>query len=188
MQYKGVTDYITQPLWDTMQIPMAGTSVLTFFTIPRGGTVTAALGGGTIKSIVDTNMDLAGQLPGGFGFQVNGFRLRFNWNVVTADVIIAINASTFIFTVGQKDFLRLPACSLPSGSGVFVGGAGAITAGATSGWPTLANNFGIKGNPLVMGSTENFSATLNWSNGVQALSAAMFVQIILDGFLGRPVQ
>lgn len=188
MQVKGITDLITQPLWDTMQLPMAGATTLTFFLVPIGGTVTAALGGGTVKSLVDTNMDLAGQLAAGFAFQVNGFRMMFPWNVVSLDVGIAINAATFRFVVGQKDFLRLPARSLPSGSGVWVPQPTANLIGATSGWPHLGNNYGIKGKPLILSATENFSASLNWFNGVQAISAATFVTIVLDGYLGRPVQ
>jgi hypothetical protein len=188
MQVKGLTDLITQPLWDTATAAAAGQTQLTYFSLPVGQGTTAFVGAGA-KTFADTNMDLAGQLPSGFAFQVNGFRLLFKWDVVIADLQLILNGATFRFVVGQKDFLRVPARSLPSGSGIyFQGTTAATTIGATSGWPTLANNFGIKGKPLILNATENFAAFLVWQSGVQAISAIMPITVVLDGYLGRPVQ
>jgi hypothetical protein len=193
MQVQGIRDILVQPLYDTMNLLAAGSVQLTFFQIPVGGVVpagTTALGGGGAKTLSDTNMDLAGQLPAGFAFQLNGFRLAFTWNVPPPDVRIGINTAVFRFTVGQKDFLRVPARSLPSGNGPVVTGSPTLAATAvvaTSGWPHMANNFGIKGKPLILQNTENFAAFLQWP-AVQAISAATFITIYLDGYYGRPVQ
>jgi hypothetical protein len=189
MQVRGITDLIVQPLYDTVAIPMAGSTLLTFFQVPIGQGTTVF--GAGAKHLGDTNMNLAGQLPAGFAFQINGFRMMFSWNVVFADIQVVVNAAVFRFSVGQKDFLQVPARTLPSGNGPFYSGnitAGAAVALVTSGWPHMGNNFGIKGKPLILNSTENFAAILQWQGGVQALSAITPVTIVLDGYLGRPVQ
>lgn len=182
-------DVIAQPLYDTVALPMAGATKLTFFTVPLGQGTTSF--GAGAKHLGDTNMDLAGQLPAGFAFNVQGFRLAFPWNFPPPDLQIAINGAAFRFFVGAKEFLRVPARTIPSGNGPWVGGtqaAGATQVVATSGWPTMQNGFAIGKKSLYLNATENFSATLEWQGGVQAISAQTFITIYLDGYLGRPVQ
>jgi hypothetical protein len=191
MQLKGLRDSIAQPLYDTVALPAAGATKLTFFALPLGQGTTAF--GTGAKHLGDTNMDLAGQLAAGFAFQVMGFRLMFPWNLPLADLIIAINGAAFRFFVGAKEFLRVPARTIPSGNGPFISTNAGSTAtvnvaAGTSGWPSMQNAFAVGRKPLFMIATENFSVTMEWQGGVQAISAQTFLTVVLDGFLGRPVQ
>lgn len=70
---------IRQSLYDHLLYPTAGQTQFNFFQAPRGQGLTSALGGvvGTPKSIQDTNMDLAGQLPSGKGFCVTSIEVPF---------------------------------------------------------------------------------------------------------------
>jgi hypothetical protein len=190
MKVKGLVDTIAQPLYDTVAIPAAGSTRLTFFAIPLGQGTTA-LGGAAAKHLGDTNMDLAGQLPSGFAFQIQGFRLAMLWNASNVDAQIALNAAAFRFFVGAKEFLRVPARTIPAGNGPFISGTGvaAVTQTAfNSGWPSMQNGFSIGRKPVTLGPTENFSITLEWQGGAQALAVAMPITIYIDGYLGRPVQ
>lgn len=60
---QGVTDVIWQPLYDHLQYPAAGTSSLEFFQVQKGQGATTAPNATGAKSLSDTNMTLAGQLP-----------------------------------------------------------------------------------------------------------------------------
>jgi len=184
-------DVIAQPLYDTVTLPMAGATRLTFFSVPLGQGATA-FGAGT-KHLGDTNMELAGQLAAGFAFKLLGFRLAFPWNIPIADLVLGINGAAFRFFVAAKEFLRVPARTVPSGNAAFIttnagSTAAANVASGTSGWPSMQNGFAVGRKPLDMGAGENFSVTLEWGGGVQAISAATFITIYLDGFMGRPVQ
>jgi hypothetical protein len=195
-------DVIVEPRYDTNFIPTAGTvGPLAFFTIPLGQGVsvwqTAA-----VKSKADTNMILASQLPSGYNFVLLGFRLMFSWNCTLADVQLALNGCFFTFTIGSKDYLTVPARTIPGGNGPWTGGA--ITPAATSaaqanGWPSLANGYSIARKPLELPQTVNFSAALAWTGAGQAVTTTMAggttagaaglpITCYLDGFLKRPTQ
>jgi hypothetical protein len=70
---------IRQSLYDHLLYPTAGQTQFNFFATPKGAGLTSALGGvvASPKSIADTNMDLAGQLPSGKGFCVTSIELPF---------------------------------------------------------------------------------------------------------------
>jgi hypothetical protein len=189
MKVKGLIDTIAQPLYDTVVLPMAGATKLTFFALPLGQGTTAF--GTGAKHLGDTNMDLAGQLPSGFAFQIQGFRLATPWNFLNIDAAVYINGAAFRFFVGAKEFLRVPARTIPAGNGSWISGTGVAAVGQTSfnsGWPSMQNGFSIGRKPVTLGPTENFSITLEWQGGVQALSALVPLTVYVDGYLGRPVQ
>jgi len=79
---------VWQPLYDFNLYPAAGVQSLPFFQSPIGGGKTTALGAtaGTPKTLHDTNMQLAGQLPSGLQFMAEGVEVQF-WpgSVNTAD-------------------------------------------------------------------------------------------------------
>jgi hypothetical protein len=202
MNIKGLTDQIAQPIYDTFNL-IAATAVFNLFQTQVGqGVGSFGTNGTTVaKTYADTNMDLPGQLPAGFAFQVRGFRVLFPWNVAIADPLVFMNGAFVEFTIGAKVFLRIPARTIPSGNGPFVSGNAGSTAavnvaGITSGWPSLQNGFAIGGKPLYMGATENFKITWNYPGATPTITAntlwqvtnAIPVTFILDGYLGRPVQ
>lgn len=67
------------PLYDHAIYPAAGAQSLPFFQTPIGAGITSALGAtaGTTKTLHDTNMQLAGQLPSGLQFMAEGLEVCF---------------------------------------------------------------------------------------------------------------
>lgn len=191
-QYVDVT---VQPLYDTATIPAAGIATLTFFQSPlgqAGGNFTAAASG---KVLADTNMDLAGQLPSGQNFAIMGFRAQPAFTLTLADAQNWSTGSWFVFTVGQKPYLRVPTDTIPAGAGPFANTIAAGTSTAAHGLPVLANGFKVGMKPLELSSTTNFNATLNWATAQAVTSttahqpaAGLPVRIYLDGFFYRAVQ
>jgi len=189
-----VLDVIVEPRYDTVLLPAAGAGLLTFFAVPLGqpgGVFIPAAAGA--KTLADTNMDLAGQLPGGYNFKLLGFRAMYGWNMSTQDLQTVINGAVFTFTIGSKPFLRTPLRNIPSGNGP-MGSAATIN---TSGWPILSNSYSIAKKPLDLLQTQNFQVTLTWPGGAVASNTVgatcqaangLPITIFLDGFLYRPVQ
>lgn len=189
MYVQQIRDVIAEPRYDTVGVPAAGTTGLTFYAIPLGQGATS-FGAGT-KTYADTNMELAGQLPNPYTFTCLGFRLAFPWNLAPADLQLIINGAVFALFIGAKPFLRVPARTIPSGNGPFFSGsvaAAATAAFCTSGWPHMGNAFAIGKKPLVLTPTENFQVTLTWPGGAQAISALTPITIYLDGLLRRGAQ
>jgi hypothetical protein len=183
----GLRDTIVQPLYDSEQIPMAGTTSLRFFTVPLGQNFQSGL---RAKTIGDTNMTLAGQLPNPYTHRVYGFRLAFLWNIPQADIVIAINTAGFEFNVGAKPFLQVPARTIPGGNGVYgfyTQAAAATAAILNNGWPSSDNIYKIGRQPQTLSPTENFNIVMTWP-AVQALSAAQTVTVYLEGVLRRGAQ
>jgi hypothetical protein len=103
--------------------------------------------------------------------------------------------------VGAKSFLRIFARSLPSGNGPYLSSnlastAGVTVAAITSGAPTLQTAFAIGGMPLYLGATENFKVVFTWPGATPTITANTLFQVtnsipvtlMMDGYLGRPVQ
>lgn len=189
-----ILDVIVEPRYDTNFIPTAGSQLITFFANPIG-TGTSVWATASAKTLADTNMDLAGQLAAGYNFRILAFRLMPSFNCTIADATLALNGAVFVFSIGSKDYLRVPARTIPAGGGQFIGGAGATTT-AGLGWPALRNNFAIDRQPLELAQTQNFSAKLLWPGGGQAVTTTMAggttagaaglpLTCFLDGFLYR---
>jgi len=194
---------ITQSLYDFQAYPAAGSNQLTFFALPVGQ-------GG--KTLSDTNMTLAGQLPTNQEFLITSVETFFlpSTPSVPADLPAAFGAKAvansvndeYIFrrqgnlrlTIGSKDYLQEgPLHRFPQKTHFCVEGAAAdssnpaaasqtrIAWGKTVGRPYLIN-------PVLLTSNQNFSVTLNWPEGPQAVTNPARVGIILDGILYRRSQ
>jgi hypothetical protein len=189
-----ILDVITQPLYDTNYIPAAGTQQVQYFTQPRGqGTSNFATS--STKTLADTNMTIAGTLPNGYNFVLLAFRLMPTFNMTIADATLALNGAVFEFTIGSKPYLQVPARTIPAGMGAYIGGAGTTTA-ASHGMPTIQNGFSISKQQLNLAQVQNFSATLSWPGGGQAVTTSLSalttagvvglpITVFLDGFLQR---
>lgn len=196
-QLSQYVDVTVQPLYDTATVPAAGALTLTYFSNPigaAGGNFTAAASN---KVLADSNMDLAGQLPSGQNFRVLGFRAQPHFALTTADAQKWSSGSWFLFTVGQKPYLRVPTDTLPAGVGPdgSVFGTAATGGILSHGFPALANSFQIGRQSLELASGTNFQATLNWVAVVAVTTTAptqpaagLPVRIYLDGFFFRSVQ
>lgn len=197
-------DVIVEPRYDTGFIPTAGTpGPIQFFTTPIGQGVSVFATAST-KTLADTNQVLAGQLPSGYNFVILGFRLMFSWNVTQPDIQLALNGAVFTFTIGSKDYLNVPARTIPAGNGPWTGASTLAPAAnsqtSSNGWPSLANAYMIGRKPLELPQTVNYSAKLTWpggagqavtttmAGGTTAGAAGLPVTCFLDGFLKRPTQ
>jgi hypothetical protein len=192
-------DVIVEPRYDTAFIPAAGTAgPLSYFTIPLGqGTSVFATASTKTKS--DTNQILAGQLPSGYNFVMLGVRLSPSFNMTIVDSTLALNGAVFILTIGSKDYLTVPARTIPAGTGTYVAG-GALAGLSTFGIPQLSNGYQISKKPLELPQTVNYSATLSWpggagqavtttmAGGTTAGAAGLPITLFLDGYLKRPTQ
>jgi hypothetical protein len=187
----GLRDTIVQSLYDTEVIPAAGVTSLRFFTGPVGTQFQTA--GIRAKVKADTNMTLSGQLPNPYTHRVYAVRWAFQWNVVRADAIIAVNNAAYIFEVGAKSFLEMPARSIPGGNNLYTmpffrsdAAATDITVSA-NGWPSADNVFKLGRAPVLLSPTENFNVRFEWP-AAQAVSVNCFITQYLDGVLRRGAQ
>lgn len=73
------SEIVRNTLYDSLLYPQAGTTQLTFFSLPLGQGVTSATGAavGGSKTYADTNMDLGGQLPSGKTYLVESIEVLF---------------------------------------------------------------------------------------------------------------
>lgn len=71
------SEIIRQRLYDWQLYPAAGVAQLTFFQQPAGAGITTALGAvvGSAKTLWDTNMTLAGQLPSGQQYMIESIEV-----------------------------------------------------------------------------------------------------------------
>lgn len=196
---------IRQSLYDTQVYAAAGQTQLTYFSLPVGQ-------GG--KTLSDTNMTLAGQLPKNQEFLIQSIELLFEPTTPTvaaqmpaafgAQAIAQIVNDSYIvgrggnlnLTIGSKPYLQeAPLGRFPAKAHFCVDGALAdvTTAGASlqsriafgywAGRPYMLDPA-----PLLLPENQNFSITLAWPEGVQAITNPGRLQVILDGILYRRSQ
>jgi hypothetical protein len=107
-QFEGVR----QSLYDFQIYPTAGVTQLTFFAVPRGqgqSSHTGYAAAGTVKSLVDTNMEQAGTLPNPKSFLVESIEVFFEPGSVST-------ASLFTTQVVYS-FIAVPTAGVPAAAG-----------------------------------------------------------------------
>lgn len=199
-----------QSLYDSTSYVAAGQASLSFFQNPIGqGT---GFGGGA-KTLSDTNMQLAGQLPNGQMFIVTSIEINFQPTTpsVTADLPAAIHAANavpniindsyifwrsgnLVFNVLSKAYLsEAPLMNFPPTADL--DGFAAIAAGtgiADEINATYANSQGptylLTPNNILITSNQNFKVTLAWPEGVQAITNPARVFVRLNGMQMRLTQ
>lgn len=191
-------DVNVQPLYDTQTILAAGALSLTYFQAPIGAGQSNFAAAGVTKSLADTNMTLAGQLPAGYNFRVLGIRAQPMFSMNAADAARWSIGGVLRFTIASKDYLQLPLDTVPAGAGpygFFTQAMAANQSVAAHGFPSLGNAYVIGKKPLELSATQNFVVTLQWPALVTVTStvptqvaAGLPVRIYLDGFYYRPVQ
>lgn len=196
---------IKQSLYDFQAYAAAGATQLTFFANPVGQSG---------KTLSDTNMSLSGQLPKNQEFLLQSIEIVFHPTTPTvaaqmpaaygAQVAAQIVNDAYIFgrsgnltlTVGSKPYLQeAPLGRFPQKAHFALDAAfsDATTAGAAQ---QARAAFGFWGGrpymldpaPLLLVENQNFSITLNWPEGVQAITNPARVGVILDGILYRRSQ
>lgn len=205
-------EVIRQTLYDSNAYAAAGTQLLTFFALPLGqGTGF----GGSAKTLSDTNMQAAGQMPNMQEFLVQSVEVAFFPTTPTVaaqmpavfgaqaaaqiinDAYIFYRAGNLQFQIGSKSYLtEAPLMKFPPKAHfdiTAVALADTTTAAASS--QSRAAYAGSRGRPYQMNganlrlvSNQNFSITLNWPEGVQAITNPARVFVYLDGLLYRRSQ
>ena len=211
--YDGLSQYnvnrpgweaIRQTLYDYQAYAAAGATQLTYFAVPTGQ-------GG--KTLSDTNMNLAGQLPANQEFLVQSIEVHFLPTVpaVAADnpaaqgikaiANIVNDAYRFYRTgnlqlvIGSKPYLtEAPLGRFPTKVAFTINAAVAL-AGEVADANSRIAYAQSTGRPYLLAptnlrlvSTQNFQVTLNWPEGVQAITNPARVGVILDGILYRRSQ
>lgn len=106
----GVSEILRQRLYDYQLYAAAGAGQMVFFQNPIGQGMTSALGGvvGTPKTIADTNMELAGQLPSGKEFLIESIEvLFFPGSVATANTFTPATPAQFIAAAAAAQLAQL---------------------------------------------------------------------------------
>ncbi len=196
---------VQQSLYDFQAYAAAGQSQLGFFATPAGS-------GG--KTLSDTNMTLAGQLPKNQEFLIQSVEVFFTPTQPTVaaqmpaafgaqvaaqivnDAYIVGRSGNLNMTIGSKPYLQeAPIGRFPAKAHFCLDAALAdvTTAGASlqsriayafwTGRPYLLDKA-----PLLLPENQNFSVTLNWPEGVQAITNPGRIGVILDGILYRRSQ
>jgi len=151
---------------------------------------------GTVRaSIVDGNMETAGQMPGQKMFLLRGIGVEvlppLNSSATTApliDVIALIHQGALRLNIGSKSYAEWPLFLLSAGGGVFGNPytAGASVTYGTNGLPDPRACYGLA-RPLLLTSSLNFSCRIEWAAAVN-ITANCRIRVLLKGELGRPVQ
>lgn len=197
---------IKQSLYDYQAYAAAGSTQLSFFQLPVGQ---------NSKTLSDTNMSLAGQLPKNQEFLVQSIEV---WFVPTTPTVAAqmpgaatgaqaaaalVNDSYIVgragnlnLTIGAKTYLQeAPLGRFPSKAffdlhaaiaDVTTAGAALQTRIAYGHW--AGRPYLLDPAPLLLPENQNFSVSLNWPEGVQAISNPGRIGVILDGILYRRSQ
>ncbi len=195
---------IRQSLYDYQAYAAAGQSQLSFFVTPLGGT----------RTLTDTNMTLAGQLPKNQEFLIQSIEVFFSPTTPTVaaqmpaafgaqaiaqivnDSFIVGRSGNLVLTIGSKPYLQeAPLGRFPQKCRFSVEGAAAdvTTAGASLQSRIVYGSW--QGRPylldpaaLLLPENQNFSVTLSWPEGVQAIANPGRIGVILDGLLYRRSQ
>ena len=195
---------ITQSLYDRVTYAAAGQTSLSFFATPNGS-------GG--KTLSDTNLQLSGQLAANNQMLIQSLELRFCYTTPTvaanmpaafgAQAVAAQVNDTYIFyragnlqlVIGDKPYLReAPLGKFPPKTNFRVDAALADVSTAGASFQSRIANAFIDGRPyllkapLRLGENQGFTLTLNWPEGVQAITNPATVQCVLDGIFYRKSQ
>lgn len=188
-------DVVWQPLYDYQTYAQAGQTSLNFFQLPVGQ-------GG--KTLADTNLEAAGQLPAPQKFIVESIQIDFypggdvngsavdgtavNWD----DCYTVLQSGWLDFVVGSKSRLvQAPIGAFPP---VYRLGGGAAVTGEASVANTISSvdyaSFAGKEFmiiPVTLPANQNFKVTLNWPTAV-AINNDARIGVKLNGNLFRAVQ
>lgn len=192
-QYEGVC----ASLYDSATYAAAGQTQLNFFQLPIGQSG---------KTLENTNMKAAGQLPANNFFFCTGIELQFlpNMDVASLGAPAAQEFANDVwdfsrygyldFFIGSKSYLtEAPLNKFPPKTGLIVSGhmSDATTAAAALNNRVTYTNLG--GRPyelkpgILLTPNQNFSVSLNWGTA-RAISTTANVFVSLTGFLYRQSQ
>jgi hypothetical protein len=182
----GVVESIYEPRYDYTTLPAIGAASLAFFQTPIGQ-------GG--KTLADTNMELAGQIPKGQNFQITGVQVEFYSgadldaaarNQYANDVMAVYKGGSLVLRIGSKEFIRQGnLMSFPPVSRLDGNSATGLAAQTISYFSAAGREFAVE--KMLLTSNQNFGVTLE---GLPALPSGLAgrIGVKLNGFLFRNAQ
>lgn len=175
----GVMDVITQPLYDKQTVLAAGTSLLTFFAVPVGQSG---------KTLADTNMRLAGQLPSPQSYEVRGVAVKLGAVCTAADAKTILATGFLTLFIGAKDWWTVPLELTSSGAGIvgFADGTASTNFAVTNGVAD-PRAIAMLTRPITINENENFSVTVQWPAAITPVANTTMI-VALHGELTRSVQ
>lgn len=202
---------IKQTMYDTAQYIALGQTQLSFFSTPVGQ---GAGWAGGVKTLSDTNMTLAGQLPTNQEFLIESIDVAFYPATPTVaaampaafgaqaaavsvnDAYIFRRSGNLNLTIGSKPYLQeAPLMKFPAKADFEVNAALADVTSAAANLQSRIAYAKSRGRPyflspasVLLTSNQNFSVTLSWPEGLQAISNPARVVVSLDGYLYRRSQ
>lgn len=170
-------EMIVEALYDYQAMPAAGGTSFTFFQQPAGQ---------SSKTLADTNMTLAGQLPQGQAFLVTGIEVPFFSGASATpaiqvgqleDINAIYKAGFLTFTIGTKPYTQdAPIGVFPAPFGVSGLTAVATTVAATTEVREVARVVGapysLAAGPLLLTPSVNFNVQIGFSTAVALPSTA----------------
>lgn len=203
-------EVIKQTMYDFQAYPAAGQTSLTYFQLPQGqGT---GFNGGT-KTIMDTNMQIGGQISAMQAFLVQDIQIIFEPTTPTVaaqmpavfgaqalaaiinDVYIFRRVGALQFNIGSKNYLtEAPLWKFPSKQNFTVEGALADVSTTGASLQSRIAFASMKGptyrlSPadLLLEANQAFNVNLIW-DAAQAITNPARVGVVLDGLLYRASQ
>lgn len=204
-------EFTNQSLYDSAAYAAAGVGSLAFFQTPVGqGTGF----GGSAKTVSDTNMQLAGQLPAGQMFVISSVEVLFQPTTPTVtagmpavfgaqaaavqvnDSYIVGRSGNLVLNILSKNYLtEAPIGNLPPSSDFTLNAAlsdGTTLAASSQSRIAFGNyegtNYQLAPNNLLLVSNQNFKVTLAWPEGVQAITNPGRFFVRLNGMQARLAQ
>lgn len=184
------------------QVDVQDTPVYDTVTIAAGGSVSqnsvsffTSVGSGSGKTLAQTNMVTNGKLNAPEAFSIMAFRLRWQENVLPADLYAVLSSLALQFTIGTKPYQTGPLWNYNAGGGIF----GALTNTTANTTTSLLSN-GQPGRmhmhrlaiPLVIENQATFYANLVGSPVTLTAGGGggtgLTLQLMLGGLYARGVQ
>lgn len=189
-------EVIRQTLFDTGTYLAAGQTEILFFQTPKGQ-------GG--KTFADTNMEIAGSLPAGKSFLIEGIGIQAFPTANPSSALVVSQFLNDIYTLSKAGNLQLfissknyldesPLSKFPSKNGIVCNPAVALVSAApaaiNSDYATMGGEiYTLSPADLMIVPTTNFNVALRWPTAIPLPSAQnMRLVVSLYGVLYRWVQ
>jgi len=178
-----------EPYYDVAWLA-AGIAIaqVTFFQVQLGGVFPVAAFG--VKTLQDTNLMAAGQIPVPYHLFVQGFGLNVQYGATQVDMNALYNAATLTFFQGQTPMVQTPLCAIPTVGG-FVGATTVNnTAFLCNGMPSPTNMFKVgskEKRSIELNAGETFRCVIDWRAAITPV-VALRLQLFMFGMQGIPVR
>ena len=180
MKLKGVKNLKHGFLYDRYQVTTTTTEAK-FFQVPNGQ---------SSKTLLDTNMKIAGQLESTSKFWMWYLRIIPAMSCTLADAILLLGSGYIDLQIGEAHPLYCPIFLMPGGAGIVGISQAGDTGTGNYGYNGTINREGMVkfARPFIISPNQSFSVTLNWPTAPSGLSASTYVYVVLEGLTTVPVQ